>query len=425
MTGSSEASAAELAEFVALFDEACSSALRSVSPADAPSYVLNGQARAEIRRLVPLGERRRLGAFFTPRELADDVASSLHSVQGQVTVIDPCSGAGDLLLAAARALEEPVRSGTARANFVGVDLVDEFSQVARMRFELLSGLCGLDMSFRFITGDGLSTPDVSADTTTHVLLNPPFAVVPSHKGCEWARGKVSGAADFFARVIVRFQPGVEISAILPDVLRSGSRYRRWRDFVAKRLDLDTPEPKGRFDSWTDVDVFVLRGRTRQTETDPPEIEWVPSNAGPTVAERFDVSVGPLVDYRSLLDGPVVPYLVAKDFPTWGTISRVQRTRRFSGRLHESPFVAIPRTSRPGEPYRARAAVVTDPRGIAVENHLLVLSPRRGGVDECRRLMCRLQSEEVNDWLDRVIRCRHLTVGAVGSIPWTHGEGFIV
>lgn len=409
-----------LAEFVTLFDEACGSALKGAGPTDAPLYLLNGQASAEIRRLVPLGERRRLGAFFTPHELADEVASSLRSVHGRVTVFDPCSGAGDLLLAAARALEEPLRSGSACANFVGVDIVDEFSQVARMRFELLGRLLGLDLSFRFVTGDGLSEPGLSADTT-HLLLNPPFGPVPSQEGCEWARGKVSGAADFFARVVARLQPGVEVSAILPDVLRSGSRYRRWREFVAKRLDLDTPEPKGRFDSWTDIDVFVLRGRTLQTETDPPEIEWVPRSVGPTVGEPFDVSVGPLVDYRSPLDGPVVPYLVAKDFPTWGTISTVGRTRRFRGRLHAGPFVVIPRTSRPGDPHRARAALVTDSRGIAVENHLLVLSPRRGGVEECRRLMRWLQSQEVNDWLDRTIRCRHLTVGAVKAIPWTRGE----
>ena len=270
-------------------------------------------------------------------------------------------------------------------------------------------------------GDGLSTPDVS-DDATHVLLNPPFTAIPSYDSCEWARGKVNGAADFLARVVAGLRPGVEVSAILPDVLRSGSRYRRWRNFVAKRLDLDTPEPKGRFDPWTDVDVFVLRGRTRHTEVGLPEIEWVPSTAGPTVGDRFAVSVGPVVDYRSPLEGQPMPYMVAKNFPTWGTISRVERTRRFSGRLHVGPIVVIPRTSRPGDLYRARAAVVTDPRGIAVENHLLVLNPRRGGIDECRRLMCRLQSEEVNDWLDRVIRCRHLTVGAVEAIPWEHGEG---
>ena len=39
-------------------------------------------------------------------------------------------------------------------------------------------------------------------------------------------------------------------------------------------------------------------------------------------------------------------------------------------------------------------------------------------------MRRLQSQVVNDWLDRVIRCRHLTVGAVASIPWVNGEARI-
>lgn len=146
----------------------------------------------------------------------------------------------------------------------------------------------------------------------------------------------------------------------------------------------------------------------------------PSAAGPTVGDRFDVSVGPLVDYRSPLEGPLVPYLVAKDFPAWGTIAAVERTRQFSGRLHQGPFVVIPRTSRPGDPYRARAAVVAATRGLAVENHLIVLKPRRGGMAECRRLVRRLRSRDVDDWLDRVIRCRHLTVGAVASIPWALG-----
>jgi len=116
-------------------------------------------------------------------------------------------------------------------------------------------------------------------------------------------------------------------------------------------------------------------------------------------------------------GPAVPYLSAKDFPAWGTILSIERHRRFSGRLHWGPMVVVPRTSRPGEPHRARAAAVTDSRGIAVENHLLVLRPRRGGVSECRRLLSLLQSRDVSDWLDRVIRCRHLTVGAMASIPW--------
>ena len=284
-----------------------------------------------------------------------------------------------------------------------------------MRFELLTRNCDLDVTGNFITDDGLTAPDVRG--ATHILLNPPFAAVPSQEGCEWATGKVNGAAAFLARVIEQLSADVEISTILPDVLRSGSRYRRWRDVISGRLDLDTPEPQGRFDPWTDVDVFILRGRTRPAKTNVFPNRWVPSTTGPTVGDRFDISVGPLVDYRSPLEGPRVPYLVSKDFPAWGTIGSVEETRRFSGSLHEGPIVVIPRTSRPGDSYRARAAVVTDRRGIAVENHLLVLKPRRGGTTECRRLMRQLRSQGVNDWLDRAIRCRHLTVGAVASIPW--------
>lgn len=419
MTGDGEVLTAALAELVTVFDAACDSVTSGLSSTEPPSGVLDGQAGTEIRRLVSLDQRRRLGAFFTPHELADELVDPLRSARGRIVAVDPCCGAGDLLLAAARALGPPVRRGTATAAVMGVDIVDEFSQVAQMRFELLSRTLGLDMGGRFSVGDGLSAPDVR--DATHVLLNPPFAAVRSHENCEWAQGKVNGAAEFLARTIVRLGPGVEVLAILPDVLRSGSRYRRWRTFVTERLDLDATEPKGRFDSWTDVDVFILRGRIRLMRTKTSRSEWVPSTTGETVGDRFDISVGPLVDYRSPMEGPQVPYLVAKNFLAWGIVAAVERTRQFNGRLHKGPIVVIPRTSRPGDPYRARAALVTDSRGIAVENHLLVLKPRRGGIAECKRLMRRLQSQGVNDWLDQVIRCRHLTVGAVGSIPWTQHE----
>ena len=416
MAGDEDVLTAALAEFVQVFDDVCDSNPGRLGSAGTLSRVLNGQASTEVRRLVPLDERRRLGAFFTPHELADKLADPLRRVQGQVTVLDPCCGAGDLLLAAARALEDPVRRGDASAELAGVEIVNEFSRVALMRFELLLQTLELNVAGRFSVADGLTAPDL--DKATHLLLNPPFAAVTSDESCRWAGGRVNGAADFLARTVVRLKEGVEVHAILPDVLRSGSRYRRWRNFIAERLDLDTPEPTGRFDPWTDIDVFILRGLTRDVTTGAPPHEWGPSTAGSTVGDRFDVSVGPLVDYRSPLQGPHVPYLVAKGFPVWGTITAVERTRRFSGRLHQGPIVVIPRTSRPGDPYRARAAVVADPRAIAVENHLLVLRPKHGGLAECRRLLRQLRSEQVNDWLDQVIRCRHLTVSAVTSIPWS-------
>ena len=223
MADDSEALTAALAELIAVFDAACDAAPSSQNAARTESLVLNGQASAEIRRLVSLDDRRRLGAFFTPHGLADELADPLRSAQGQVTVVDPCCGAGDLLLAATRALEGPVRRGNAAAKLVGVDIVDEFSQVARMRFALLTRTLSLNVAGRFSAGDGLATRDVG--DATHVMLNPPFAAVPSHESYDWARGKVNGAADFVARIVVRLGPGIEVLAILPDVLRSGSRYR--------------------------------------------------------------------------------------------------------------------------------------------------------------------------------------------------------
>lgn len=420
MTGASEMQQHAITEFARVFLREAGSTALAPSRAGVPPSLLNGLAAAELRRLLPLAERRRIGAFFTSHELADELASPLSSLRSDAVIVDPCCGAGDLLLAAMRALGEQVRQGAASAELVGVDIVPDFSKVARMRCELQTRVLGLDLVGRFSSGDGRSSSLLG--DATHVLLNPPYAAVPSCKGREWAQGNVNGAADFLARIVTRLRAGVEVSAILPDVLRSGSRYRRWRSFIAERLDIGPPEPQGRFDRWTDVDVFILRGATRATKHRAPGSEWVPTANGPSIGDQFNVSVGPVVDYRSPQEGPAVPYLVAKDFPAWGTVERIDESRRFRGRLHRGPFVVVPRTSRPGDPFRTRAAVVTDPRGIAVENHLLVLSPRSGGISACQSVLTRLGSSEVTEWLDQVICCRHLTVSAVSSIPWANDGG---
>ena len=150
--------------------------------------------------------------------------------------------------------------------------------------------------------------------------------------------------------------------------------------MTQNLDLDAPEPKGplRSSGRTSTYSFCVAGPGPRKQPASPN-GWVPSTAGPTVGDRFDISVGPLVDYRSPRKGPRVPYLVAKNFPVWGTVRKPLREPVDSvDVLHDGPFVVIPRTSRPGDSYRARAALVADSRGIAVENHLLVLRPRSGG-----------------------------------------------
>nr|MCQ3806922.1 hypothetical protein [Acidimicrobiia bacterium] len=77
MTGDEDVLTAALAEFVQVFDDVCGSNPGRLGSAGTLSRVLNGQASTEVRRLVPLDERRRLGAFFTPHELADKLADPL------------------------------------------------------------------------------------------------------------------------------------------------------------------------------------------------------------------------------------------------------------------------------------------------------------------------------------------------------------
>ncbi len=63
--------------------------------------------------------------------------------------------------------------------------------------------------------------------------------------------------------------GCLVSAILPDVLRSGSRYEEFRKFVSKSMKA-TADVWGSFNNKTDVDVFLLSG---VVDTNSDEILW--------------------------------------------------------------------------------------------------------------------------------------------------------
>ena len=55
------------------------------------------------------------------------------------------------------------------------------------------------------------------------------------------------AAQFIAHVLALAKPNQEIVAVLPDVLRSGSRYSRWRSQVEQRATVLSKHVYGRFD----------------------------------------------------------------------------------------------------------------------------------------------------------------------------------
>lgn len=400
---------------------------------------LDGQASRELRRLVPIQALREMGAFFTGSVLSRRAASLINrSTSASSSILDPACGAGDLLLAYTRHIpaETTWRQTIESWNdaIFGLDLQPDFVRAAQLRLSLAAWQStyertGLDpgpspaMKSIFPgvrVGSGLDASK-DLDGMKQILLNPPFTHSIASKGCKWARGRTSTAALFLANCLERSNDGAALVAILPDVLRSGSRYKRFRRYVESLATIRDVRIAGRFDSRTDVDVFLLSLEVRKN---PGAIEQVDSTAwqnatkaGSTIGDHFKISVGPVVDFRDPHSGASHPFARPKDLPPWQSIYSLPSRRRYSGRLVKTPFVTIRRTSSPSDKWRATANVISRSLPVAVENHLLVAEPYDGTLRSCKALVRMLRTQAVNDWLNERIRCRHLTVEIIRLLPW--------
>ncbi len=266
-------------------------------------------------------------------------------------------------------------------------------------------------------GDGLEllrgTPPAA-----HIVMNPPFTYRVAPPGTQWASGRTSHAAMFLAAAVEGALPGTRLTAILPDVIRTGSRYERLRSHIESLLRVSSIEPYGRFDRWTDIDVFVLSGVVADDPADAPSAPWWHQPSAEQVGDRFDVHVGPVVPHRDAESGPARPYLHARTIPLGGEFDAETAERGgFTSRLFSPPFVVVRRTSRPNDGSRGLGTIVLGSQDVLVENHLIVLKPQDSSVDTCRQLVRLLDSTRAKQWLNGRIRCRHLTVRALREMPW--------
>ena len=389
--------------------------------------VIDHAGPVPLRQLVSPMWLRENGVFFTSAALAKATFEPIASTIGNSsTVLDPACGAGDLLLAALPYITQ--HQAVPDERIVARDINLSFVTLAKLRLQLAlrhTSLVGVSTStFPNICVGDAASPATPYSSATHIVLNPPYTLVEAPEECEWASGKINAATVFLERSLQRAEPGTLISAILPDVLRSGSRYTKWRKMVDCHAERLAIELYGRFDSDTDVDVFMLTLRVCTPAGTLGQGQWVEyaHAEDATVSDYFTVMVGPVVEHRHPRQGLSRPYAVARDLPAWDTVDRISRRRSFNGRVFEPPIVVVRRTSRAGERSRARATIITGGNSVAVENHLLVLQPRNGTLDSCRELLHILRDRRTDQWLDDVIRCRHLTVGAVRTIPWWRSAG---
>jgi hypothetical protein len=413
------------------------------SLADEVAGALDGQAAEALRAQVSIGVRREKGQFFTTSALR----RRLHQLSGgrlSGPFFDPACGAGDLLLFAAEMLD--LKDSLAETldywsgQLAGFDLEPEFVEAARARLHLAAvqrhnslvesqrrpsetvSVEPVEVFDGLKVGDGQEgVAELSGAAT--VLLNPPYGLQAAPLDCDWGSGKVPRAAVWVESVLHKMPIGGRLVAILPDSLRSGSRSGRWRIAISKLMEVNLVAPVGQFDPWTDVDVFILMGQRRDRLQGESAFEWPQPGSDldnakrPVVGDLFEVRVGPVVHFRDPLEGPERNFLTARLLRSWRNGTGELELRRFKGRTFRPPFVAIRRTDRPSATnVRCEGFVITGEGDVAVENHVIVLSPLDGAVETCRRLVSRLSDRAVSAWLDDRIRCRHLTVSAVKEIP---------
>jgi hypothetical protein len=396
--------------------------------------VLDGQPARELRRLVPIKELRESGAFFTGNRLSNIAISCKFSstIKNTSVLVDPACGGGDLLLSCTPFLQ--ISSDLSetlnywRSNLLGIDLYSEFIKITKLRLVLKAIMLGatpqktsrnsfLDVLDNIRVGSIFQNLDI-LEKATHVLINPPYFMIQTPESCDWASGKVNAASVFLETCVRHVQKGTRIAAILPDVLRSGTRYKKWRKFIESNCEIEKIHLYGQFDAWADVDVFVLEMIVKK-EPGVHSCSWVnlAKESEVTIAGKFDISIGPVVEYRDPLKGPIVKYIHPQGLPAWAIVSNVDNYRSYNGRTFQSPFVVVRRTSRQSDKHRAIGTIIDIKEDVAIENHLIVLKPKDGKLSTCHDLLDVLQNYKTNVWFNEAIRCRHLTIKSIADMPW--------
>ena len=395
--------------------------------------LLDGQVGAKLRETIPLQVRKEKGAFFSSTALRSAALGQwTHTDEPSSHVLDPAIGAGDLLIEVAQHLsigKDLVQTLKRWGSVLhGRDLEPAFVRLAKARLVLLAaskasemktpGRVSLDDVFPEIrVGDGLEVLSTGW-SAGHITMNPPFTYGPVGEEIEWTRGRTSLAAVFLATALSNAVAGTRLTAILPDVIRTGTRYDRLRSIVSSRLDHLEVETYGQFDSWTDVDVFILRGVVGESASSSTSAQWWELSTGRTLGDSFDVAVGPVVPHRDPEGSSRQPYLHARTIPLGGEFNICEAEQcGYDRRAFKPPFVVVRRTSRPGDRSRGVGTLIMGDEEVQVENHLIVLIPKDGSADSCRSVVRLLDSTHAKQWLDERIRCRHLTVRAISEMPW--------
>ncbi len=396
--------------------------------------ILNGRTTLFLRERIPANIRKKAGIFFTDTLLSDRVALRLASTIAAGSIIcEPACGAGNLLISCAKYLPRGKNFSETimiwSDKIIGYDLYPEFIHTAQLRLQLLAASYHEGKTilsprtakqvFRKIQKGDFFCNLLSIKKADCVVVNPPFGYTMAPPECAWSSGKIQIAGLFFMELLSAAKQGQRIVAILPDVLRSGSRYDKWRKIIAANCKSIDIEIIGKFDEQTDVDVFVLDViKSKSSDKTFFESSFMGQKTTniKTISNFYEVHVGAVVPHRHQEDGSSYPYIHSRNAKGWNIIRHIDDKRRFTGRVFKPPFVVIRRTSSPSDKKRIMGAIVAGKNSVAVENHLIVVRPLDNSLSSCKKLSSILAESYAREWLNQRIRCRHLTTSAIKEMP---------
>lgn len=410
--------------YCTLLDAIISSRSRSTS--EEALHHLNGGASQALKSLVTNGEIKSAGAFFTSQGLAEKAVNQLSIESIQKGVLDPACGAGDLLISCSQKLDVYAKLSDTLdlwgEKIRGYDIHQEFVNTAKRRLVLCAINRGCKNDLEKIDYEAIFPKIHKANFLEikriegggAVVMNPPFNQIKSNIAFDFSTGQVSLAALFLDHYINIASKNQDFVAILPDVIRSGSRYEKLRKKVNSSSRIDSFEISGKFDKNVDIDVFILKGKTgREVNPDSSFGESNRNEHEETLRDISNVRVGSVVPHRDKFHGELVDYYTAKNIPL--NNSYVEK-RKISSTKFQPPLVAIRRTSSPSDKKRIVADVIKGTELIALENHLIAVMPLDGSLTTCKRILKQLNSPQTTDFINNEIRCRHLTVNAIKNIP---------
>ncbi len=254
-----------------------------------------------------------------------------------------------------------------------------------------------------------------------IFINPPFQQARTKERLSWSSGQVSMAAVFLSKLLEHVSSSTSVMAILPEVLRCGSRYTKFREHIASLGFGGNYTSHGRFDQHADVDVFsTLLSRDEFSGV------WAPATRNHeqrVISDKFEVRIGTVVPHRAKNKGAWRKYICAKSVPLAAESFEPQSSIRFTGTVFDAPFIVLRRTSGPSDKRRSKPTTIFSDGPVAVENHLVVLLPkdRENGLSNCHAACRVLRNDRTQNYLNAQMRCRHLTKAVVENIPWSHND----